>query len=201
MSESTLSQKISDLQKELASIQSNSRQITHRIELIPGKAESLKMDILKHALEKRRVAAARQRGSTLAFQDNRKMWASLGAAAIGSVISGLIIKGKYAALYGGLSGFDGAMQGLGEAEWAVSLDNELIVTPCNAIPFKGTWVTFKSLMSAIYNLRMEALQGRRLGNLVDIIQALQQTKGKLVYLISSHLIKRYKSIVPRSVVE
>lgn len=182
MLESTLSQKISDLKKELASIESASHQISHRLELIPRETESLKMDVLKHVLEKRRVATARQRGLTSAIKDGRKMGTGLAVAIAGSVITGLITKDKYAVINGGISGFNGTMQGFGETEWAVSLDNELIVAPCDTIPYKGTWVTFKSLMSAINNLRVEALQGKQLGTIHDMIQEFQRSKGKLVYL-------------------
>jgi hypothetical protein len=55
--------------------------------------------------------------------------------------------------------------------------------PYNAIPAKGTWVTLESLMAAIHDLKTEALQGKRLGTLDNIIQRLQQSKGKLIYIV------------------
>jgi hypothetical protein len=47
---------------------------------------------------------------------------------------------------------------------------------------KGTWVTLDSLVAAIDDLKAELLQGKPLGTLDNIIQRLQQSQGKLVYI-------------------
>lgn len=99
-----------------------------------------------------------------------------------SILGGLIAKNKDAALNAGLSGFNGVLQGFGETRWAVSLQRGLVISPCNAIPAKGAWVTLESLIAAIDDLKTEALQGKRLGTLGNIIQRLQQSKRKLVYI-------------------
>jgi hypothetical protein len=132
--------------------------------------------------EKRRKALESQRGLDLLVRDGKKIRIGLVMTAFGSIFGGLIAKDKYAALNAGLSGFDGVLQGFGETRWAVSLQKELVIVPYNAIPEKGTWVTLESLIEAIHDLKTEALQGKQLGTLDNIIQRLQQSRGKLIYI-------------------
>jgi hypothetical protein len=103
-------------------------------------------------------------------------------AAGGFILGGLIAKDKYDALNAGMSGFDGVLQGFGETKWAVSLQKELVVVPYDAITTKGTWVTLESLIAAIHDLKTEALQGKQLGTLDNVIQRLRQSGGKLIYI-------------------
>jgi hypothetical protein len=182
MSDSTCEQTIANLKKELAWIESNSHGIGSRFEILQREAESLKIEFLKHSLEKQRRALARQRGLDLLVRDGKKIRTGLAVAAGGLILGGLMAKDKYAALNAGLSGFNGVLQGFGETRWAVSLQKELVIVPCNAIPVKGTWVTLESLIAAIYDFKTEALQGKQLGTLDNIIQRLQQSKGKLIYI-------------------
>jgi hypothetical protein len=182
MSDNKWAQTIADLKKGLACIENSSECIGRRFEVLQLEAESLKMDFLKYSLEKQREAVARPRGFTLLIRDRKKIGASLAVTAAESILGGLIAKDKYAALSAGLSGFNGVLQGFGETRWAVSLDKKLVIVPYNAIPAKGTWVTLESLIAAIQDLKTEALQGKRLGTLDNIIQRLQQSKQKLVYI-------------------
>jgi len=182
MSDSRWSQTIADLKKELACIESSSQDIDRRFEILQREAEFLKMEFLKYSLEKQRKAVARQRGFDLLIRDRKKIGTGLAVAAGGLILGGLITKDKYSALNAGLQGFDGVLQGFGETRWAVSLQKELVIVPYNAIPAKGTWVTLESLIAAIYDLKTEALQGKRLGTLDNIIQRLQQSRGKLIYI-------------------
>lgn len=182
MSDNKWAKTIADLKKELACIESSSQDVSRRFEILQREAEFLKVEFLKYSLEKQRKAVARQRGLALLIKDRKKIGASLAVTAGVSIFGGLIAKDKDAALNAGLSGFNGVLQGFGETRWAVSLQKELVIVPYNAIPAKGTWVTFESLIAAIHDLKTEALQGKRLGTFDDIIQTLQQSKGKLIYI-------------------
>jgi hypothetical protein len=182
MTDTNLAQTIVNLKKELASIEISSHRIGGRFGMLQREAESLKIDFLKYSLEKQRKTIAYQRGLAIVIGGKRKMGTSLAIAVSGLVLGGLMTKDKYAALNAGLSGFDGTVQGFGETRWAVSLQNELEVVPYDAISTKGTWVTLESLIMAIHDLRTEALQGKRLGDLDNIIQRLRQSGGKLIYI-------------------
>jgi hypothetical protein len=182
MSDNRWAQTIANLKKELAWIESSSQGIGRRFEILQREAESLKIEFLKHSLEKQRKALARQRGLDLLIRDRKKIGTGLAVAAGGLILGGLITKDKYAALNAGLSGFDGVLQGFGETRWAVSLQKELVIVPYSAIPAKGTWVTLESLIATIHDLKTEALQGKRLGTLDNIIQRLRQSRGKLIYI-------------------
>jgi hypothetical protein len=175
-------QTIADLKEELAFIESSSQQVGKHFEILQREAESLKIEFLKYSLEKQRKAAARQRGFALLIRDRKKIGAGLAVAVGGSILGGLMGKDNYAALNAGLSGFDGVLQGFGQTRWAVSLQKELVIVPYDAIPAKGAWVTLESLIAAIDALKTEALQGKQLGTLDNIIQTLQQSKGKLIYV-------------------
>jgi len=182
MSHNKWTKTITDLKNELAYIESSCRGVGRRFEILQLEAEFLKVEFLQYSLEKQREAVARQRGFTLLIKDRRKIGAGLAVTVGASILGGLIARDKDSALNAGLSGFTGVLQGFGETKWAVLLQKELVIVPYNAIPAKGTWVTFESLIAAIHDLKTEALQGKRLGTLDNIIQRLQQSKGKLVYL-------------------
>jgi hypothetical protein len=182
MSDNRWAKAVADLRNELAYIESACQSVGRGIEILRLEAEPLKMEFLKHSLEKRREAVARQRGFTLLTRDKKKIGASLAVTAANSILGGVIARDKYAALGAGLSGFNGMTQVFGETRWAVSLDKRLMMASYNAIPAEGKWVTLESLISAIDKLKMEALQGKRVGTLDNIIQRLQQSKGKLIYI-------------------
>ncbi|MCJ7575905.1 MAG: hypothetical protein MUO80_04405 [Dehalococcoidia bacterium] len=175
-------QTIVDLKKELACIESNSQQVGRHFEILQREAEFLKMEFLKYSLEKQRTAAARQRGFALLIRDRKKIGIGLAVTVGGSILGGLLAKDKDAALNAGLSGFNGVLQGFGETRWAVSLQKELVIVPYDAITAAGTWATLESLVAAIDDLETETLQGKRLGTIDNIIQTLQQSEGKLIYI-------------------
>ena len=182
MSDNKWAKTIVDLKKELGYVESSSQGVGRRYEILQREAESLKVEFLEYSLEKQKKTVARQRGLALLIRDRKKVGTGLAVTAGALILWGLIAKDKDAALNAGLSGFNGVLQGFGETRWAVSLQKELVIVPYNAIPAKGTWVTFESLIAAIHELKTEALQGKRLGTLDNIIQRLQQSKGKLIYI-------------------
>jgi len=183
MSDNRCAKIIADFRKELAYVESSSQDVGRRYEILQREAESLKVEFLEHSLEKQRKAIARQRGLALLIRDRKKIGVGLAVTAGASILAGLIAKDKDAALNAGLSGFYGVLQESGETRWAVSLQKGLIVLPYDAIPAKGSWVTFESLIAAIDDLKMETLRGKRLGSLDNILQRLHQSRGKLIYLL------------------
>jgi len=183
MADNKWARTIADLKKELGSIESSSRVVSKRFEDLQRQAEFLKIEFLKYSLEKRKTALARQRGFALVFGDRKKVEAGLAVTVGAFIFGGLITKDKDVALSAGLSGFNGVLQGFGEIKWAVSLNKELVILPHNVIPAKGTWVIFESLTTAIDGFKAEALRGKRLGTLDNVIERLQQLKGKLIYII------------------
>ncbi len=156
MSDSRWTQTIANLKKELALMESGSRNIGRRSKVLQREAEFLKIEFLKYSLEKQRKALARQRGMGLLIRDEKKIGASLAMIVGGLILGGLMSKNKYVALNSGLSGLEGALQGFGRTVWAVSLEKGLIVMPSNAILPRGTWVTFESLLAAVHDLKVEA---------------------------------------------
>ena len=185
MSDDKWVQTTANLRKELSRITSSSEGVAERFEILQREAESLKIEFLKHSLEEQRRTVASQRGFTLLINDRRKIGAGLAVAVGASILGGLIAKDKDSALDAGLSGFTGVLQGFGETRWAVSLQRDLVIVPYDAIPAKGTWVTFESLIAAMDDLKMQTLQGKRFGGLDNIIQKLHQSRGKLIYLLLS----------------
>jgi hypothetical protein len=181
MSDSKWAKIVADFKRELAYVESSSQDVGRRYEILQREAESLKLEFLEHSPEKQRKAIARQRGLALLIRDRRKVGAGLAVTAGASILAGLITKDKDAALNAGLSGLYGVLQEFGETRWAVSLQNELTILPYDAIPAKGSWVTFESLIAAIRDLKTEALQGKRLGTLDNVIQRLQRSEMKLIH--------------------
>ena len=181
MSDSRWTQTIADLKKQFALMESRSHNIGRHFEALQREAESLKIEFLKHSLQKQRKALARERGMGLLIRDKKKIGTSLAVAVGGLIFGGLISKDKYTALNTGISGFDGVLLGLGETNCVVSLEKGLVVMPTNVNLPRGAWVTFESLIAAVDDLKAEAWQKKQLGNLNDIIQKLQQS-AKLIYV-------------------
>jgi hypothetical protein len=182
MSGSRWTQTIVNLKKELAHIVSSSQDIVSNLGILQQEVEPLKIRFLKYSLAKQREAMESKRGFDLLIKDRKKLRTGLAVAAGGLIFGGLVTKNKYDALNAGLSGFNGILQGFGETKWAVLLQKELVIVPYDAIPAKGTWVTLESLMAAIDDLEIEASEGKQLGTLDNIIQRLQQSRGKLIYI-------------------
>jgi hypothetical protein len=183
MLDSKWEQTIADLKRDLARIESSSRGVALRLEILQREAEPLKIEFLKYSLEEGRKAVARQRGlsSIIRDRDTEKMGMSAAVAAVASIIGGLASKDKWVALNDGWVGLNSALEGFGETTWAVSLDKGLSMAPYDAIPAKGTWVTLESLIAAIDKFKMEAVRGKRVGTYGNIIQRLQQSK-ELIYV-------------------
>jgi len=180
MSSNDWEQTLDELKQEIASIKSRSGTFSTKFEEVRRQAESLKIAFLNHRLEVQRRSLARTRGYTSIMRDGKRLGASLGAAAAGLIFGGIITRDKFAALHTGISAFDGALQGLGQTRWFVSLSKKIAVAPENSLSPEGIWVTWESLNRAMKGLKDKAVVGEKLGNLDNVIFKLK--REKLVYL-------------------
>jgi hypothetical protein len=118
---------LTDFGQELTLIESRAEEILSRFEVLRRQAEFLKVESLGRHLEERRKGIARSRGFTILLKDKRKVRDSLLVTAGSLILGGLISKDKFAAINAGMSGFDGALRGLGEARWFVSMGKRVLV--------------------------------------------------------------------------
>jgi hypothetical protein len=96
----------------------------------------------------------------------------------------MITKDGSAAARAGLTGFKGALQGIGETDWAVCLGRNLAIVPRDNITPGQIWVTWDSLKTALRELEERAKSSAHLENLDDIISQLWKSK-RLVVAINS----------------
>ena len=175
-------QTLANLKRDIVLIESRAKETTTQLEALHRKTESSKVDSLMHHLEAQRTAAARSRGATALIENQRMRRSGLLAAAGGFILGGLVTKDTSSALGAGMSSFNSLLQGLGETRWAVSLGKRMVVTPEDAVPPAGVWVTLESLKAALAELRQKALVGQELGDLDSLIAKLRRGRIKLIYL-------------------
>ena len=118
---------LTDFGQELTLIESRAEEISNRFEALQRQAEFLKLESLQRYLEEQRKGIARGRGFTMLLKDKRKVRDSLLVTAGSLILGGLMSKDKFAAINAGMSGFDGALRGLGEARWLVSMGKRVLV--------------------------------------------------------------------------
>jgi len=176
MSRNGWGETLNDLRQELTSIQNKAKAVSIRFEELRKEAESFKITVLTHQLEERRGSLACSRGFRSIARDGNSLGASVGLAAAGFILAGIMTKDKFAALNAGLSGFDGVLKGLGETSWAVSLGRDLAIVPRDNITSEEFWVSWESLKAALAELEREASGGDQLGSLDNIITKLQKSR-------------------------
>ena len=181
MSRNDWEKTVNDLRQTIVSIKDAAQMSSVRFKEIRRQTEPLKVSFLVYWLEDQRRSIALSRGYTSVAGDGRKLGASLLSAAGGLILTGAVTRDKFAAMNGGLSSFFATLRGLGDTDWAVSLDKHLTVLPSDNITSEKTWVTWESMKSALSQLEREAQQGACLGSLDSIISRLQ-TCTELVYL-------------------
>jgi len=164
---------LSNFRQELTLIENRAKDVLNRFEVLQRQAEFLKMESLERYLEEQRKDVARSRGFRTLASDRRKIRDSLLVTAGSAILLGLISKDKFMALNAGMSGFDGFLQGLGEARWFVSLGKKILVTPGDNLSSEQTWFAWENLMAAIEELKRRVLHGERLGSLDNIIDNLK----------------------------
>ncbi len=173
-------QTLDDLKQEIAAIKGRAGMLSVKFQQMSRQAESFKVQFLNRRFGERRRSLARIRGYTSIMRDGKGLGVSLGVAVLGLVVAGAVTKDGSTAINAGASSFGGAVQGLGETSWAVSLGKDLTVLPLDSITSGKAWVTWESLKSALAQLKKEASQGVRLGTLDNIISRLQKCR-ELVY--------------------
>lgn len=194
MQTSRFDEKLDGLKQKLASAESTACKVSNRLQTLCREIESLKIAILQHELEKRKHLLASRAGFTLVVRDNKKLGITLGATALGAILGGALGRDWFSALNGGLSSFDGVLQEVGKAEWAVSLDSKLLVVPRNQIPPGCVWVILESLLLALEALREKTRAGSLVGDSIgSLVARLKEVKPELRYLVPPNLIQ-----VPRS---
>ena len=173
---------LDELRQELALVENSARKVSGKFEELCRKAESFKIELLRHELEKRRVTMARSRGIFSIIKDRKNLLPSLGWAAAGGILEGLVAKDKSVGWSIGFSSLDSAIQELGDTTWVVSLGKRIAVGPQNSVLPDGIRVTWESLQETMSELERKASDGEMLGNLDNIISRLKPGRSKLVYL-------------------
>ncbi|MDD5510334.1 MAG: hypothetical protein PHI12_05975 [Dehalococcoidales bacterium] len=143
--------------------------------------EALKIDIISTGLERQRKSMARNRGITLIDSNNPIIQTSMAIVGIGSAIwGGFIGKDVDSAFNAGTAGVDGLIQGLGETKWYVSLTNNLVIAPQDAINQNGIWVSLERINAVLEQLKKRAIAGEQLGGFSNIINRLKQSFNRKV---------------------
>lgn len=171
---------VSALGREVVLIESRAHEVSARFRALRTQTEVLKIDILRRGLAKRTKSLARQAGFKSMGRDGESLGVGLVAAAARLLLGAVITRDGLSAVAAGISGFDGALQELGNSRWAVSLDGDLLVVPRDQIAPGRTWVTMESLVIALEELRVRARNGEEYGNLGSVIEKLKQGHSKLV---------------------
>jgi len=164
---------LDDFGQGLTLIENRAKAILSQSEVLQREAEFLKIESFQHYLVKKKKDIARDRGfGTLARDKRRIRDGSL--VALGSlVLGGLFTRDRFAALNAGISGFNGYLQGLGDAIWFVSFEKEILVTSEDSLTAERKWLAWEDLMAVIEKLKRGALKGGQLGNLDNIIAILK----------------------------
>ena len=160
---------VADLRHEIKRIESTARGLSTKLVAFRKVIQGLKPEYLQLALEEQIQFEARARGIGLITRDKRKLRDSLLVAAGGFILGSLVSKDGLTALNMGVSGFDGTIQGFGQAKWYFSLGKRIVVASGDSPPAQGKWVSWESLKNQIAQLKGKAQRGEYLGNIDNII--------------------------------
>ncbi|MCJ7744154.1 MAG: hypothetical protein MUO99_06295 [Dehalococcoidales bacterium] len=119
MKRAILGRTTNDLRQELVLLKEGARIAAAKFEELRRQAESFKIKALRRHLEDRRRHVARSRGFTLVSRNGKRLGTSLGIAAAGSIIAGMVTKDKRAAANAGLSTFYSVLKEAGKTDCAV----------------------------------------------------------------------------------
>lgn len=171
-----------NLNRQLVSIEGITRGVISKFDDLVRETDLLKLEIIEHVLENKRMSQASQLGFAVMKQDKKKLIIGLASAIGGSLLQGVVTKDKSSALPAGISSFNGFLRGLGDSRWTVSLDKQFIIVPEDKVFAGRIWVTLESLQSTIKELRRKVLGGEKLGSLQSVIDELKQERSKLTYV-------------------
>ncbi len=177
-----LAKALDEIREDLTTAERQANDIAGRLPALRRTWEALKIDILKSTLMKKQRDVARLRGITALKQDKRKIGIGLGLGVAAALLGGVLTKNKYSAASTGLRTVDAFTQGLGQSQWAVSLDRKMLVVPRDRVATGRSWVTLDSLTEAMERLREKALAGEKIGDLEAIVSELRQDCLRLRYV-------------------
>lgn len=174
--------RMNGLRQQLTLIKGRAFKDSARFQELWKQTEYTKVQLLAHQLEARRKHLARSRGVVSIVENKKGLPVALGAAAVASILTGIITKDGNAAANAGVKGLSGTLQGLGETEWVVCLEQNLAVAPWDNIRREGVWVTWDSFKTALRELEELAKNGAHLGNLDNIIYKLKKSRKILLVI-------------------
>lgn len=174
---------VNALGRETAVVESRAHEVSTRFQTLCTRTELLKLDILQRRLINRAKSLARQAGFESMSRDGKKLGVSLAAAIAGLALGAVLGRDGLSTVSGRISGFNGALEALGESRWAVSLDRDLLVTPRNRVTSERTWVTMESLLIAVEELRKKIQNGEECGSLSSTLEKLKRGHSKLDHLL------------------
>lgn len=182
MNASDWRQALDELKKDLVSVEARANNVSKELPGLCRSMESLKLDILESKLERERRRVARVRGFTAIGKDKKKLGIGLGAALAGMFVMAALHddhdeapnRDNVAALGSGIRVLDSCLQGFGSADWAVSMDEAMLVVPADQTVSGRLWVSWQDLVAAIRNLRTKAMAGQHLGGMDAIIFELKK---------------------------
>ena len=183
MKETNWENALEDLRHRLDLIQSRAHKDSTRFKELWSQAEYCKVQFLAYQLEAMRKFLASSRG-VASLATPKESLPLLGVSGALSILTGIIIKDRYAAMNVGIGGLSSALMRLGETEWAVCLGKHLAVASQDHITRGDVWVTWDSLKMALRELEERAKSGAPLGNLDNIISELKKSK-KLLFVIKT----------------
>ena len=183
MTETDWEKRVHGLRQQLTLIKSRAHKDSVKFQELWKQTECCKVQFLAYQLEARRKHLARSRG-VASLAERKKSLPLLRVAAGAAILTGIITKDGIAAVNAGVKSLSGALQGIGETEWIVCLEQNLAVAPWDNIKQKGVWVTWDSLKIAMHESEELVKNGTHLGNLDNIIYKLKKSK-KILFVITA----------------
>jgi hypothetical protein len=180
--------RIADFKQEVTQIRLRASNSSINFHEQQKQAECLKVQFLTHELEAKRKSLARNRGLDSFAHNKKNLPVALGIAAAASVFAGIVSGDKYTTAGAGISGFNGALQGLGETDWVVCLDRQLTVRPRNSITAGRVWFTWHSVRAALDELEQQAQNGTQLGNFEAVISEVRRSKRLVAVIMQEYKI-------------
>ena len=181
-----------DLHQEVNLIKDSAVKTSIKFKELHRQVECCKVRFITHEFELKRLSLSRSRGVDAIVDNGKGLKAALGIGAAAFILTGIMSKDGLTAINGGLSGLKGALQGLGETDWAIGLEGQLAIVPRDNITAGHAWFKWESVIAGLNKLEQSAQNGAHLGNLDDIISRLLES-GSLV-AVSSISISRIKLI-------
>ncbi len=175
---------VNDLRQEVTLIRSRARICSGKFQELRRQVECCKVQFLTYQLEVKRKSLARSRG----VKNGKGLPAALGIAAAASILTGIMRKDRFAAANAGLSRLNGALQRLGETDWAICLGKQLAVVSQNDITSGRVWLTWDSVRAALNELEQRAQNGAHLGNIDAVFLEMRRSKRLVTVIMQTYKI-------------